>query len=185
MSDQQPRWRVPRGNVLGTRGEIDFVHVDAILAVHHDGRAIFHCMPDEWEATDEAQAIAIDEEITQAESRIAELRRRREGLTPIGDPPAGPALPITPDAAKPGRRRRYRCLLCNEVVANFGAHGKNKHPEVADVRTLRGAEVAEDDLILPATMDPGGPGQLQGVPRPGEAGDTPRPSASQKGQGPK
>lgn len=188
MTEQPQMTRVPRGLSLGHRGEIEFVQADAVLAIHPEGHAIFHCMAGDWQDTDEAQAIALDDEIAQAESRLRELQRQRLTLSPIGALPAPARQQAAAELAAPARKnKRYYCLGCGEIIGNLGTHARHKHPGVA-LEELRGELVTVQVHASPtaASVPTEGPGSHAGASQgPGASNDTAPSGEKQKGAYPK
>jgi hypothetical protein len=151
-----PTTRFPGAVVLGQYHGIAFIQTHAVLAVAGE-RVQYHCAADAWDGSPEARAILLDLQIATKRQELNDLLERRGAVHALGDLRAAPRA-LTASAGgtrKPRtarRYKRYRCLVCGEVVGNLGMHGKYHHPGVS-IEGLRGEEV-DVDAELAASEKP-------------------------------
>ncbi|NNJ12139.1 hypothetical protein EKD04_017550 [Chloroflexales bacterium ZM16-3] len=125
--------RRPDGVVLATRGGIDFIRQDAILAVDAEGRVAYYCPAAGWDESGARRAVALETKIAAAQAKLAALlaEQRELGGQPLTQLEA-------PRAKKPKPpRQQWTCLRCGRGINNFALHARS-HPEVADPEELRG-----------------------------------------------
>ena len=154
-----PTTKVPGAVVLGMFNGIEFIQIHAVLAVA--GETVrYHGPADAWDGSAEARAILLDLRIATTRQELNDLVEQRGTVHALGDLRAAPmALPPKRADGKPRterRHKRYRCLVCGEIVGNLGLHGKFNHPGLG-IEALRGVVVvvgAELTVVAPGPALP-------------------------------